>query len=117
MASAALARDRVLHYLPRQVKFYSLSSHVIDIKRLFQRNKLLYCLERSPFTESSRLVNNLIIYNMVAVSLLQVKKLRWGKLSQILQRKVSAPKYCEFSDENCESLYVVFHCQNDLKVR
>ena len=25
MASAALTRDRVLHYLPRQVKFYSLS--------------------------------------------------------------------------------------------
>ena len=34
MASAALTRDRVLHYLPRQVKFYSLSFHVIDIKRL-----------------------------------------------------------------------------------
>ena len=42
MASAALTRDRVLHYLPRQVKFYSFSFHVIDIKRLFQRNKLLY---------------------------------------------------------------------------
>ena len=40
MASAALTRDRVLHYLPRQVKFYSLSFHVIDIKRLLQRNKL-----------------------------------------------------------------------------
>ena len=35
MASAALTRDRVLHYLPRQVKFYSLSFHVIDIKRFF----------------------------------------------------------------------------------
>ena len=42
MASAALTRDRVLHYLPGQVKFNSLSFHVIDIKRLFQRNKLLY---------------------------------------------------------------------------
>ena len=31
--------DRVLHYLPRQVKFYSLSFHVIGIKRLFQHNK------------------------------------------------------------------------------
>ena len=30
------------------------------------------------------------------------KKKRWGKLSQILQGKLSAPKYCEFSDENCE---------------
>ena len=45
MASAALTRDRVLHYLPRQVKFYSLSFRVIDIKRLFQRNKLLYYLK------------------------------------------------------------------------
>ena len=46
MASAALTRDRILHYLPRQVKFYSLSFHVIDINRPFQRNKLLYYLER-----------------------------------------------------------------------
>ena len=44
-------RDRILHYLPRQVKFYSLSFHVIHIKRLFQRNKLLYYLERCPFTD------------------------------------------------------------------
>ena len=51
MASAALTRDRVLHYLLRQVKFYSLSFYVINIKRLFQRNKLLYYLERCPFTE------------------------------------------------------------------
>ena len=35
MASAALTRDRVLHDLPRQVKFYSLSFYVIDIERLF----------------------------------------------------------------------------------
>ena len=41
MAPAALTIDRVLHYLPRQVKF---NRHVIDIKRLFQRNKLLYYL-------------------------------------------------------------------------
>ena len=51
MASAALTTDRVLHYLPRQVKFYSLRFNVIDIKRLFERNKLLYYLERYPFTE------------------------------------------------------------------
>ena len=51
MASAALTRDRVLHYLSRQVKFYSLSFHIIDIKRLFQRDKLLYYLERCAFTE------------------------------------------------------------------
>ena len=51
MASAALTRDRVLHYLPRQVKFYSLSFHVVHIKRLFQRNKLLSYLKRSPFPE------------------------------------------------------------------
>ena len=48
MASAALTRDRVLHYFPRQIKFYSLSFHIIDIERLFQRNKLLYYLESSP---------------------------------------------------------------------
>ena len=42
------------------------------------------------------------ILNMVAVSLLQVKKWRWGKLSQISQDKLSAQKWCEFSDENDE---------------
>ena len=36
---------------------------------------------------------------MVAVSLLQVKKWRWGKLSQIPQGKLSALKYCEFSEK------------------
>ena len=51
MASAALTRDRFLHYLPRQVKFYSLSFDVTDIKRLFQRNELLYYLEGLTFTE------------------------------------------------------------------
>ena len=30
------------------------------------------------------------------------KKRHWGKLSQISQGKLSAPKYCEFLDENCE---------------
>ena len=54
------------------------------------------------------------ILNMVAGSLLRVKKLRWGKLSQISQEKLSASKYCEFSDESCEELYVVFHCRNDI---
>ena len=39
---------------------------------------------------------------MEAASLLQVKNLRWGKLSQISHGKLSAPKYCEFLDENCE---------------
>ena len=51
MASAALTRDQVLLYFSRQVKFDSLSFHVIDIKRFFQRNKLLYYLERYLFTE------------------------------------------------------------------
>ena len=50
----------------------------------------------------SGLVNNINISNMVAVSLLQVKKWHWGKLSQISQGKLSAPKYFEFSDENGE---------------
>ena len=45
VASAALNRDRVLHYLPRHVKFYSLRFYIIDIERLFQRNKLLYYLK------------------------------------------------------------------------
>ena len=74
MASAALTRDRVLHYLPSQVKFYSLRFHVIDITRLFQRNKLLYYLERFPY-QIRGLVNN-----MVAVSLLQVKKMTLGQV-------------------------------------
>ena len=51
MASATLTKDWVLRYLPRQVKFYSLSFHIIDIKRLFQRYKLLYYLEKRSFTE------------------------------------------------------------------
>ena len=42
MVSAALTRDPILHYLPRQVKSYSLSFHVTDIKRFFERNKLVY---------------------------------------------------------------------------
>ena len=51
MASAALTRDQVLHYLRHQVKIYSLSFHVLHIKRLFQRNEMLYYLQRIPFTE------------------------------------------------------------------
>ena len=35
MASATLNRDQVLHYLRRQVKFYSISFNVIDIERRF----------------------------------------------------------------------------------
>ena len=48
LASAALTRDRILHYLSHQVQFYSLSFHVIDIKRFFERNKLLHYLEGCP---------------------------------------------------------------------
>ena len=51
IAPAALIRHRVLNYLSRQVKFYSLSFPVIDIKRLFQGNKLLYYIKRCSFTE------------------------------------------------------------------
>ena len=54
------------------------------------------------FYQKRGLVNNINISNMVAESLLQVKKWRWGKLSQTSQGKLSAPKYCKFSDENCE---------------
>ena len=53
------------------------------------------------FYQISRLIKNINTSNMVAVSLLQVKKWRWGRLSQISQGKLSAPKYYEFSDENC----------------
>ena len=42
-----------LHYLPRQVKFYSQFSRN-RIKRLFQRNKLLYYLEILPNTWASQ---------------------------------------------------------------
>ena len=96
MASAVLTRDQVLHYLPRHIKFYSLSFHVTDIKRLFQRAFL------SVFYRICGLVNGINLSNMVAVSLLQVKKWRWGKLSQILQGKLSALKYCKYLDKNCE---------------
>ena len=68
----ASTRDRILHYLPRQVKFYSLSFHVIDIKRLFRRNKLLLLSWKVSFYRIRGLVNNINISNMVAVSLLQL---------------------------------------------
>ena len=56
IASVALTGDRVLHYLPCQVKFHSLSFHVIDIERIFRRNnKLLYYRDPSnPSTDSDR---------------------------------------------------------------
>ena len=54
---------------------------------------------------------------MVAVSLVQVKKLHWGKLSQIsrdklstLKQDVTASKFYKYSHKNYESLNVVFHC-------
>ena len=66
MASAVLTRDRVLHHLPRQVKFYFLSFHVIDIKRLFQRNKLLYVLSwKVSFYRILGLVTNINISNKI----------------------------------------------------
>ena len=49
MASTALTRDRVLNYLPRQVKCYYLSFYVIDIERFFQRNKLLYTSQQHKY--------------------------------------------------------------------
>ena len=45
IASAALTRDRVLHFLPQKNKFYLLNFHVIDIKHLFQCSRLLYYLK------------------------------------------------------------------------
>ena len=50
IASAALTRDRVLHLLSRKKKFYSPNFHVIDIKHLFQCNRLLYYLKECFFT-------------------------------------------------------------------
>ena len=41
------------------------------------------------------------ISNMVAASLLQLKKRRWGKLSTPRQ-VVTASKYCESSDDDYE---------------
>ena len=49
IASAALTRDRGLHFLPRKKKIYSLNFHVINIERLFQCNRLLYCLKERLF--------------------------------------------------------------------
>ena len=50
ITSAALARDRVLHFLTRKKKCYSLNFRVIDIKHLSQCNRLLYCLKERFFT-------------------------------------------------------------------
>ena len=84
MASAASTRDRVLHYIPRQVKLYSLIFHIIDIKRLFHHNKLISSwkmfLTEYVGTWASQQHKYL---ELLAVSLLQVRKWRWGKLSLI----------------------------------
>ena len=40
IASAALTRGRVLHFLPRKKNFYSLKFHVIDIKHLLYFNAI-----------------------------------------------------------------------------
>ena len=45
LVPSTLTKDRVLHYLPRQVKFYSLSFRVIEIKRLFIATKLYIILK------------------------------------------------------------------------
>ena len=50
IALAASTRDRVLHFLLRKQKFYSLNFHVINIEHLFQCNQLLYYLEECFFT-------------------------------------------------------------------
>ena len=50
IASAALTRDRVLHFLLQKQKFDLLSFYVIDIKHLFQCNRLLYYLKECFFT-------------------------------------------------------------------
>ena len=66
----------------------------------FSTQKAVPLSWKVSFYRTLGLVNNKNISHMVAVSLLQVKKLRWGKLSQISQGKLSAPKYCKISDEN-----------------
>ena len=53
IASAALTRDRVLNFLPQKKKFYSLNFHVIDIKHLFQCNRLLYYLNECFFSPNT----------------------------------------------------------------
>ena len=49
IASAALTRDRGLHFLPRKKKIYSLNFHVINIEHLFQYNRLLDCFKEGLF--------------------------------------------------------------------
>ena len=88
IASAALTRDRVLHFLSRKKKFYSLNFHVIDIKHLFQCKRLLYYLE-VIFYLTRGVIYNTNISNMAAIILLQMKKWHWGRLSQISRGKLS----------------------------
>ena len=88
IALAALTRDRVLHLLPCKKKFYSSNFHVIDIKHLFQCNRLLYYFKESFFYLTRGLVNNINISNMAAIILLQINKWRWGRLSQISRGKL-----------------------------
>ena len=102
MASAALTKDRLLHYLPGQVKFYRLSFQVIYIKRLFQRNNCYIILKGVLLPNTWASQQHKYLKQGGREPVVSKKKWRWGKLSQISQGTLSAPKYCEFSDENYE---------------
>ena len=73
IASAALTRDRVLHFLPRKKKFYSLNFHVIDIKQLFYAIECYIILKSVFFYLTRGLVDNINISNIAAIILLQIK--------------------------------------------
>ena len=91
-ASYWLPLVRIHYHLTLNGNFSQGSFHAIDIKQLFQSNRLLYYIKECPFTEYNNrtpIVNNINISNMATVSLLQVKKWRWGRLPQISRGKLS----------------------------
>ena len=105
MASAALARDRVFHYLPRQEKFYSLSFYLINCYIILKGVLLLKTWasqQHKYFKHGGR-------------EFFASKKMTLGQV--VPNFTGPAPKYFKFSDENCELLYVVFYGQNNLETK
>ena len=86
--------DRVLHYLPRQVKFYSLNFHVTDIKRLFNAINCYINLK------------GVFLLNTWASQ--QDKYLKHGGREPVARKKNDAGTSCpKLSDKNEEKNYLI----------
>ena len=103
--------DRVLHYLPRQVKFYSSSFHVIDISVFFNAIDCYIILK------------GVLLQNTWGNQ--QHKYLKRGGREPVASKKMTLGQVVpNFTGQNIAnfhmkivSVYVVFDCQNDLKTQ